>query len=412
MEAQALAVRTVARFLGGHGLSEGDLRRALELEDPGYPGAMMMRPRTIAGLIALWTGQPAEALEVLDRQRKDAIEQGRETDSSLMSVNVVWAAVWKGDIRLSLSLAEEAQRTAAQLEDRMATALACTASSLANAYAGNETKARADAATACGLFDQMMWRAGSIWVLWALGFLELSLGHHAAVDAVLGPLGAMVGDMSAADPAVAVFLPDHIEALTALGRLDRAQELLGAFEAQARAVGRTWALAASWRCAALLRSARGDTDGALAAIQEALLLQEHLELPFERARALFELGRLQRRRKQRLLARQTLSRAYDDFCSLGTPLWATRCRGELARVAGRATPTGLTATEEGIARLAADGLTNKAIALRSSVTVKTVEANLARAYRKLDVSSRAQLARALDAVPSGPSPSRRPGLNS
>ncbi len=43
--------------------------------------------------------------------------------------------------------------------------------------------------------------------------LELSLGHYAAVDAVLGPLSVMVGDMSAADPALVVFLPDEIEAL-------------------------------------------------------------------------------------------------------------------------------------------------------------------------------------------------------
>ncbi len=76
-------------------------------------------------------------------------------------------------------------------------------------------------------------------------------------------------------------------------------------------------------------------------------------------------------------------------------------RAELARVNRRTTPAGLTATEEAIARLAAEGLTNKAIALRMFVTVKTVEANLARAYRKMGVSSRAQLARALDGYRSG-----------
>ena len=50
----------------------------------------------------------------------------------------------------------------------------------------------------------------------------------------------------------------------------------------------------------------------------------------------------------------------------------------------------------GIARLAAEGLSNKAIAEQVFVSIKTVESNLKRAYRKLDISSRAQLARALD----------------
>jgi DNA-binding CsgD family transcriptional regulator len=63
----------------------------------------------------------------------------------------------------------------------------------------------------------------------------------------------------------------------------------------------------------------------------------------------------------------------------------------------------LSATEETIARLAAEGLTNEAISRRCFVSVKTVEANLTRAYRKLGVASRAQLVRAVDAMP-GPSP--------
>ena len=50
------------------------------------------------------------------------------------------------------------------------------------------------------------------------------------------------------------------------------------------------------------------------------------------------------------------------------------------------------------AQLAASGRTNAEIAAAAFVTVKTVEANLSRAYRKLGIRSRAQLARALDVV--------------
>jgi DNA-binding CsgD family transcriptional regulator len=399
MEAQALAVRTVIRFLLGQQLCELDLARAVELEGVALANPIMMSPRTISGLIALWQGQPAMALDVLGRQRNDTQEQGREPDSVLMYMYLVWAAVWKGEITTAIDLAEQSLVTAARLEDRIASSLAHSASALANSYAGNEGPARAGAEEAGRLFAEMDWRSGAIWSSWALGFLELSLGHYQAVNAVLAPLSNALGDMAAIDPVIAVFLPDHVEALTRLGQLDRADELLGPFESKAAALRRTWAVAAAARCRGLLKAARADLGGALTSLQEALLLLEQLGLPFERARTLLELGCLQRRMKQWRLARATLERAYDEFDRLGAPIWAGRADTELARVPGRTRPAGLSATEESIARLAADGLTNKAIADRSFVTVKTVEANLARAYQKLGITSRAQLARALDREP-------------
>ncbi len=388
VEAQALAVRAMIRLLCGRGLSAADLGRALELEDPQYPGPIIMRPRTIAGLVKLWTDQPGEGLEILEHQRAEAIEQGRESDVPLMYLYLVWACLWTGDVGRALALAAESRRTAAQLEDRIANSLALAASALASAVAGDEAATRRDAQAAAALFAQMGWYSGTIWSSWALGLLEVSLGHDAEVDAVLGPLSGLLGDMSSADPVLGMFLPDHIEALIRLGRLERAQELLEAFERQARAVERGWALALAARCRGLLLAALGDTDGALVALEEAIRRHEPLELPLERARTVLELGCLQRRRKQKRLARELLGEASAAFISLGTPIWAERSQVELRRVSARRAPAGLTATEEVIARLAVEGLTNRAIAQRSFVTVKTVEANLARAYRKLGITSK------------------------
>ncbi len=396
VEAQALAVRAMIRLLCGQGVSGADLSRSLVLEDPHYPAPIIMRPSTIAGLVKLWTDEPREALRILEHQRAEAIEQGRESDVPLMYLYLVWACLWTGDVGRASVLAAESRRTAAQLEDRIANSLALAASALASAVAGDEAVSRRDAEAASALFAQMGWYSGSIWSSWALGLLELSLGHDAEVDAVLAPLSALLGDMTSADPVLGMFLPDHIEALVRLGHLDRAQELLDAFERQARAVGRGWALALAARCRGLLLAARGDTDGAVVALEEAVRRHEPLELPLERARTLLELGCLQRRRKQKRLARQLLEEASAAFASLGAPIWADRSQVELRRAGARRAPAGLTATEEGIARLAVEGLTNRAIAQRSFVTVKTVEANLARAYRKLGITSRAQLGRALD----------------
>jgi DNA-binding NarL/FixJ family response regulator len=72
--------------------------------------------------------------------------------------------------------------------------------------------------------------------------------------------------------------------------------------------------------------------------------------------------------------------------------WAAQATDELARVNLRpSAPDGLTETEQPVAGLAATGLTNREVAERMFLAVKTVEANLARAYRKMGIRSRAEL---------------------
>jgi DNA-binding CsgD family transcriptional regulator len=51
----------------------------------------------------------------------------------------------------------------------------------------------------------------------------------------------------------------------------------------------------------------------------------------------------------------------------------------------------LTPTQRRVAQMAAEGMSNKAIAQALFVTVKTVEVHLSGVYRKLDINSRAQL---------------------
>ena len=74
--------------------------------------------------------------------------------------------------------------------------------------------------------------------------------------------------------------------------------------------------------------------------------------------------------------------------NLGARVWADQVRAELARVPDHRPASELTATEERVARLAAQGLTNQQIAERAFVSPKTVEVNLTRVYRKLGVEHR------------------------
>ena len=96
-------------------------------------------------------------------------------------------------------------------------------------------------------------------------------------------------------------------------------------------------------------------------------------------------------------ARQSLEAARTGFEQLGCPGWAQAAAAELDRVSGRraAPGGGLTPGERRVAELAAAGLSNKQVAEQLYLSVATVEAHLSRAYAKLGVASRAQLARAL-----------------
>ena len=121
-------------------------------------------------------------------------------------------------------------------------------------------------------------------------------------------------------------------------------------------------------------------------------------MPFERARTLLVGGRVLRRLKRKRQARESLDDAMAIFGRLGADAWVARVDAELQRVSVRRAPDELSATELRIARLAAAGLTNQAIAGEVFLTRKAVEANLARAYRKLGIRSRAQLSTALESL--------------
>ena len=118
---------------------------------------------------------------------------------------------------------------------------------------------------------------------------------------------------------------------------------------------------------------------------------------FERARIRLLLGRLQRRRRAKEVAANTLAEALAEFEEVGAPLWANHVRIELARTNVRPNPAlALTPSEQRVADLAASGMTNRHIAATLCITIKTVEHNLSQVYAKLGVRSRAELGRRMD----------------
>jgi DNA-binding CsgD family transcriptional regulator len=124
--------------------------------------------------------------------------------------------------------------------------------------------------------------------------------------------------------------------------------------------------------------------------------------PVVRARALLALGRAERVGGAPAAAREPLREAMELASAAGARGLVDEALDELAAAGARPRRRGghgahlLTAAEARVARLAADGASNREIAQELFVTLKTVEMHLSSAYRKLDISSRAQLAARLD----------------
>jgi ATP/maltotriose-dependent transcriptional regulator MalT len=127
----------------------------------------------------------------------------------------------------------------------------------------------------------------------------------------------------------------------------------------------------------------------------------------ERAHSLMELGAALRRAGRRLEAREPLVEALDLAARCAARPLATRAREELNAVGARPRRDwrvgveALTPSELRVARLAADGRTNREIAQALYVTLKTVEGHLAQVYGKLEIGGRDELRQGLEGKRTG-----------
>ena len=187
------------------------------------------------------------------------------------------------------------------------------------------------------------------------------------------------------------------EGLRLLDRNDKARALAEEELARARRWGAPHAIGAALRVLGLVE---GGTAG-IGLLREAVERLSKTEARLKYARALVDLGAALRRANQRAEARERLREGVDLAGRIGAFGLTRRANEEIAATGARPRKvlrTGLdalTASERRVAQLAADGMSNKEIAQTLFVTIKTVEVHLSHAYRKLDISSRAQLDKAL-----------------
>jgi DNA-binding CsgD family transcriptional regulator len=213
---------------------------------------------------------------------------------------------------------------------------------------------------------------------------------------VLTPLVAFAREQEMREPGLTRFVPDLVEALVAVDRLDEAEDHLTWFGANAERLRRPSGQGSAARCSGFLAAARGDLAGASTQFEAALAYHEAAPIPFDRARTLLALGAARRRAKERRAARTALQQARDVFASLGAATWTQRAAAELARIGGRAPSSGeLTPVERRVAELVAAGRTNREVAAALFLSTRTVEGHLSRVYGKLGVRSRVELTRKL-----------------
>jgi DNA-binding CsgD family transcriptional regulator len=188
-------------------------------------------------------------------------------------------------------------------------------------------------------------------------------------------------------------LVELVEAAARTGERDLAEDALRRLSAKTRAAGTDWALGIEARSRALL----ADGETAENAFHEAVERLGRSQVRGELARTHLLYGEWLGRRRRRTEAREELDAAHRMFTGMGILGFAERARRRLQAAGAPTTAPALhgrpdlTAQEESIARLAADGLSNAEIGGQLFLSARTVEWHLRKVFSKLGIGSRREL---------------------
>nr|WSZ13685.1 AAA family ATPase [Streptomyces canus] len=248
--------------------------------------------------------------------------------------------------------------------------------------------------------DQMYESRG----LAVLGYAQLVAGDAQGAVRSLRRVRELEHGLGITDPARGRWQGDLAEALVRIGETGEAQDVIDVTRVNALRLGRESVLAVLDRAEALVRAARGELEAALVQLTSVQDRLAKLGYGLEEARAAFALAQLRTRRPG--------PTSYDEASRL-----FRRCRAlpwlrqvEAAALARPEEPEpvpttapdgleglegleGLASMERQVAALVMEGATNREIAARLFISVKTVEATLTRVYRKLGIRSRVDIVR-------------------
>ncbi|MEZ3179059.1 AAA family ATPase [Streptomyces pimonensis] len=393
-ELMALAFQSSTETLMGHPDAPATIRRALqEPQDPDvachHNGAAMARFRWLLMSDRLPEARTAVTALLREARRRGMVESEVHFSRLLADTELRF-----GHCGRALDLARESLRLAR--DSGIGESASAMLASLAEASGGDVDRAltlareAADHAEVDG--DQLYLSLA----LAALGYAQSAAGDAQAAVRSLRRVRELEHGMGISDPARGRWQGDLAEALVRVGEVGEAQELIDVTRVHALRLNRASVLAVLDRAEALVRAARGEHQAAHAQLASAQERLAKLGYGLEEARAAFVLARLRGRAPG----------AYDEAARL-----FRRCRAlpwlrqvERAVAAGPTQPETvpaaapsaldeLAAMERQVAALVMEGATNREIAGRLFISVKTVEATLTRVYRKLGIRSRVDIVR-------------------
>jgi DNA-binding CsgD family transcriptional regulator/tetratricopeptide (TPR) repeat protein len=224
-------------------------------------------------------------------------------------------------------------------------------------------------------------------------------GHHEQALRTALTYGSHLREMGFDSPAAFTWRTEAALALRELGRHEEARHYAMEQLPLARHCGVARVIGHALRIAALTAGGRDGVE----MLREAAAVLEESPAQLEYAKTLAHFGAALRECGQSAEARAALRQALDLATGCGAAPLAEYARTELVVAGGRPRRTAttgvgsLTPSELRVARLAAEGATNRGIAQQLFVTPKTVEVHLGNVYRKLTITSRDHLPEALRA---------------
>jgi DNA-binding CsgD family transcriptional regulator len=387
-------------LLVGYGISG----RAKEgLAEAAQLGVDRLASRPVDGLVGrgtirLYADDPAGAREDLLELAESCLRRG-PLDLGM------FAAVHLADAEWRLGLWDEAQLHAESAVSAAADAAhgwfiaeAHAAATLPLAARGDWEAAERHVRGAVKAAARVGYGHGTLWAVVARARLADARRDPERVARTLSPLLETTAADGGDHPGIHAWRELLGAALAALGRAEEASEHADALERQAQQFELRSARARALRLRGLSATAGGRHEEAIRSFECALAELEALSQPFDRALVEADLGACLRRAGRRRLAADRLRQSEATLARLGAAPYLRRVEQELAASGVHPIRDGvdarerLTPAELSVARLVANGKSNREVAAELVLSVKTIEHHLGRIYRKLGIGSRSQLA--------------------
>jgi DNA-binding CsgD family transcriptional regulator len=392
---------TLACLVMAIAVSRGPAAAAIRLADRVLNASRFDQPNSVVaaqvGNGLIYAGALARGARFYDETIAAATRRGSR-------LTVAWQLVMRSDASLRLGeirCAEAEARSALELfeEGSGESAFAWGTAHLLNALVARGALEEADELLGRGIVGSSPPPTLPVGLLLtARANLHLAQGRLTDALRVAGAAGSLVA-ATISNPGCCGWRSSAALALAGLGRDGEARAMVEEELADARRFGIPDAEGTALRTFGLVAGGTGGVE----ALRASVAVLELAEGRLEHARSVLELGAALRRTGERAEARDVLREALDATARVGASGLADRAYEEL--VAAGARPRrdrrllsgreSLTASEDRVAALAAEGLTNREIAQRLFVTVKAVQWHLRNVYRKLDVGSRGELPAAL-----------------